>query len=412
MTHIHRRSFLKGCACTALAWGAFPWLDPSKALAEGGTGIRLLILNLNGGWDGLSVLQPLTSEVLTTLTSLRPSLVQPESVLLPTDGRFGLAPQLTTFRDLFSEGSLAGICGVGYRNMSRSHAEAESVWAQGAADRTRPVSSGYLSRLGSSFGWSSLQAVSVSGPDTVLSGESFRGLQTNGLSRFRFLPDRGVTKSENEQRRDQLYLMSQSWPHAGVGAQSEVLGGLDAVNNSVDAIEAAVSGASFSVEYPTTQLGRQFQDADTLFSTSSLGTEVVYIRRTGFDTHSAQQDTLPGLLTELNDALGAFVGNMKSKGLWNRTVVVIVSEFGRTSAENGSLGTDHGGAVPVFLLGGGVRGGQLVGEVTSSELTDNGWLPMRYNIVDIYRQIFAHMNYDPSRIFESTGDAVIPALFG
>ena len=412
MGTLNRRQFLKGCGCSALAWGTFPWLDLKAASAAVGNGTKLLIVNLNGGWDGLSVLQPNSGALFSTLNAYRPTLIQSPSGLYSLGNGFGFAQQLSTFKNLYDEGSLLGICNVGYRNMSRSHDESESVFAQGASDRLHPVSSGFINRLGAQYRWHSLQAVSVSGTERAFTGEQYRAVQVNGLQQYRFKTDRGVSAAENDYRRNELYLVSQAWPtDPHKPTQADVVGGVDLINNTTDSLSDAVTAASYTYPYPNTDLGKKFQDVDVLFSTSSLGTEVGYVRRGGFDSHSNQAAVLPSLLTEFNDALAAFVSNMKAKALWSNLIVLVISEFGRTNRENGSLGTDHGGAVPVFVMGGGVRGGQIIGEVLPTDLTDNGWLPMRFNIVDVYRSVFERMGYDPNTVFQSSGDATVPALF-
>ena len=412
MNRFTRRQFLSRCSVAALAWGAFPWLDLKPAWAASGNGTKLLILNLNGGWDGLTVLQPSEGTLYSTLSGFRPTLIQNPSSLLTLGNGYGFAPQLSTFKSLYDEGSLLGICNVGYRNMSRSHDESESVFAQGSADRLHPISSGFINRLGAQNHWHGLQAISVCGAEKSFSGEAYRPLQVNGLPQFRFKSDHGVRAEENDQRRNELYLLSQTASVDPLKAtQSDVVGSIDLINNSTDIIGDAVAATTYPYQYPDTELGRKLRDIDVLFSNPSLGTEVGYVRRCGFDSHSNQLSTLPSLLVEVNDAIQSFVNNMKAKSIWNRLVVLVISEFGRTNRENGSLGTDHGGAVPVFVLGGGVRGRQLVGEVLPTDLTDNGWLPTRYNIVDVYRSVFSQMGYDPSAIFEPSGDASLPALF-
>jgi uncharacterized protein (DUF1501 family) len=192
--------------------------------------------------------------------------------------------------------------------------------------------------------------------------------------------------------------------------QQEVLDSLDVASNTSEEIQSALKAATFSVPYPNTYMGRSLKDIDVLFSTSSLGTEIGYVRRIGFDTHSAQISTLDPMLTEINTALSVFIQNMKAKGLWNNLTIVLFSEFGRTNRVNGSGGTDHGGALPVMLLGGGVKGG-IHGQITTADLTENGWLPMRYNVVEVYRRIVARMGYDPNRVLEASTGPALDNLF-
>ncbi len=410
MNTLHRREFLKRAICCAAGvgvWGAFPGLGLSSAHALTGNGRKLLVINMNGGWDGLSVCQPSSGSAYSTLRGLRPTLALPSEALLNLDGRFGLHPRLTTLQSLYAAGDMAAIFPVGYHHMSRSHEEAEVAYARGVADRLSANASGFINRLGSSYRWNGLQAVSVAGTDRAFQGGEFRGIQVSGLSDFRFQGANGQSTAENNHRRDTIYGLA-GLPSSG--AAQDVNGSYDALLNSVDAVRDALSAATFATPYPNTLFGRQFRDIDVLFSTPSFGTELGYMRRVGFDTHSEQAPLLDRMLLEFDQALAAFVINMKAKALWPRLVLLIISEFGRTTVENGSGGTDHGGAVPVFAIGGAVNGG-IVGEVTQTDLTAEGWLPMRYHIVDIYRQATAALGYDPDRIFERPAAAALPTIF-
>ena len=94
----------------------------------------------------------------------------------------------------------------------------------------------------------------------------------------------------------------------------------------------------------------------------------------GFDTHSAQQDRQPPLLAQLGEGLTAFVADLNARGNLERVALMVFSEFGRTIGENGSRGTDHGGAAPVFVVGGRVAGG-VYGEHPDLDGADGGDLP-------------------------------------
>jgi uncharacterized protein (DUF1501 family) len=181
--------------------------------------------------------------------------------------------------------------------------------------------------------------------------------------------------------------------------------------DSTDAIRAAVLAHSPTQSYPATQFGRALKDIDVLFSTSELGTQVGYMRVVGFDTHSRQQSTLDRLLLELNAAFSAFVSNMKARGIWDNLIVLVFSEFGRTNRENGSGGTDHGGANSIFLAGGPVSGGQVIGEIAPTDLSNNGWLPYQYNVVEVYRRILARMGLDPDAVFPTSDGPALTGLF-
>ncbi len=411
---MNRRDFLKKaavCGCGVYAWGSMPMFSAKPAYALPGNGTKLLLVNMNGGWDGLSILQPRGGTVYDTLTSFRPTLRTDPSALLPAGSHFGFHPALTQFKQLFDQGELGTIMNVGYEHMSRSHLDAEVAFARGVPSRLTPQASGFINRLGHEYQFSSLQAVSVTGSDPAFAGGQYTGIQVSGLSQFNFLGDNTQSSQENRHRRDSIYAVSQQWElDETKPKQKEVTDAIEIASNTADSVRSALTAATFVQNYPETYLGRSFRDADVLFSSPSLGTDIAYIRRTGLDTHSNQTETLVPILQELNVALGTFIANMIGKGLWERIIVLLFSEFGRTTKENDSRGTDHGGALPVFLTGGRVKG-QLVGSLNSADLTNHGWLPAKSNIVEVYRSVVQQMGYDPNRVFQHVSNPTLPGLF-
>uniref|UniRef100_A0A7S3C1R7 DUF1501 domain-containing protein n=1 Tax=Haptolina ericina TaxID=156174 RepID=A0A7S3C1R7_9EUKA len=121
---------------------------------------------------------------------------------------------------------------------------------------------------------------------------------------------------------------------------------------------------ALSATFPTSQPGREFEYvAKTIAARELLGEErqVFYVQYNGFDTHSSLLDQVATKMASINQALVAFSSEMKALGVWNDTLVVEASDFGRTINTNGA-GTDHAWAGSYFMMGGGLRGGQMVGE--------------------------------------------------
>jgi len=409
---LNRRDFIKKFLVGGFgvaAWGAFPGFFERSAWASAGNGTKVLFCNLNGGLDGLAVLQPSSGALYSSLASLRPTLALNPSGLLSADSKFGFHPNMSVFKDLHDQGKLASVLNLGYLNMTRSHLDAEVAMARGVPDRLSATASGFINRMGSSFGWNSLSAVSVSGADRPFDGGDYRGVQVAGLDNFYFHWDGGASSGENSYRRDMLYSVSQDSDLDSLKKyQKAEVDNLALVIDNADTVKAVRQAASFNQSYPASNMGRQFKDIEILFG-SNLGVEVGYMRPIGFDTHSDQANRLGSLLSEFNAAFSVFVNNMKAKGLWNNLIVVVYSEFGRTNVENFSHGTDHGGANTVFLAGGPVVGG-IYGEILPADLTDEGWLPMKYNVVELYRRILIKMNYDPDAIFSNPGGNSLAGL--
>lgn len=414
MKKLSRRDFLTkamACGCGVAAWGAFPKLGLSTAFAETISPMKLVLVNLNGGLDGLAALQPRSGATLSALQSMRPTLCLDPGLLLPADGSYGFHPSLTTMKSIFDEGKLLSVLNVGYQNMSRSHLDAEVAFAQGSVDRLTPVSGGFVNRIGANFGWTSLRAISVSGVDRAFEGGDYRGVQVDGLENFYYHGDFSQSSAENNYRVDTMFALSQDFtPDPNKGKQTDAKLGLELAVNNSDIVHTSFQNASFIQNYPSTYMGKQFRDVEIVLRDPTIDAQIGYMRPIGFDTHSGQGDKLDSLLGEFNAALSAFIANLKARSMWDKTIILVFSEFGRTNRENDSEGTDHGGANSVFLLGGKVNGGVL-GSVTPSDLNDNSWLPMKYSVVEVYRRILEKMGLDPDAVFDGTDGPSLAGIF-
>ncbi len=414
---LSRRRFLKNLSLLGSAALTYGVLPKSVYAAQSGNGTKVLFLNLNGGLDGLYTLQPSSGQLYSTLASMRSTLTLNPGSLLQAKYGYGFHPNLPLFKSLFDTGELGSVLSVGYNNMSRSHLESEVAMSRGVADRLAVSQSGFLNRLGAYYKWDGLHAMSVSGTDLVFEGGDYRGLQVRSLADFYFKSfgdwHDGDTYSEIKHIVDAAASQAQDAPTFDTRPEfAEFSNNLLSAENYTDVVQQAVDEHSPAVSYPNTYLGKGLKDIDILFSSPTLDTQVGYLKRGGLDTHSNQKDNLEPILSELNAALTSFVTSMKSKGLWEEMIIMIYSEFGRTNRENGSGGTDHGGANPVFLLGGAVNGGDILGDISVSDLSNNGWLPMKYNIVEVYRRVVERMGLDPDAAFGPSGGPSLAGLFG
>ena len=130
----------------------------------------------------------------------------------------------------------------------------------------------------------------------------------------------------------------------------------DHAQRGAEELPKLVAGYKAQATYPTTPLGRSLSLAAQIIG-SKLGTRVLYIQHGSFDTHVTQKQTQDRLLADFANAMSAFYDDLAAHGNDKRVMTMTFSEFGRRVAENASRGTDHGEAAPVFLIGGGVKGG-------------------------------------------------------
>jgi uncharacterized protein (DUF1501 family) len=182
----------------------------------------------------------------------------------------------------------------------------------------------------------------------------------------------------------------------------------DHAQRGAEELPHLIAGYQPAATYPATPIGRSFALAGQIVG-SKLGTRVLFVQLGSFDTHTTQQATQDRLLTEFADALGAFYTDLAAHGDDGRVLTMTFSEFGRRVAENGSRGTDHGSAAPMFLVGGGIKGG-LYGEHPSLDALDNGNLRFTTDFRSVYATVLEKWLRRPASAIVGSGFAQLPLL--
>jgi uncharacterized protein (DUF1501 family) len=165
---------------------------------------------------------------------------------------------------------------------------------------------------------------------------------------------------------------------------------------SSDKILAIARKYKSTVPYPQGQLAASLNIIARMIA-GGLTTRVYYASQGGFDTHAGQLNTHTRLLAEFNDAVGAFVADLKQQGNFERVLVMTFSEFGRRVGENANGGTDHGTAAPIFVLGGAVKAG-LLGKYPSIVDLDRGDLKFNTDFRSVYGTILDKWLKAPSEV--------------
>ena len=394
---ITRRSFVKnGVAAFTFSFAAPAFLS-DLARAQGVSGRSLVVLDLTGGNDSLSMLVPYTDSFYY---SRRPTLAIPAGTLLQvgTDSSgkpLGLHPRLTGLRDIFNQGRLALIQRTGYANSSRSHFQGNDIWA--TANPANSAGSGWLGRYLDTLGTlDPLAAWCAVGeePHSLQSNKSSAATIPSVASYSFSSPNTGTEKdAERAAAANIASHVPVNQPHlAFVSATAQ------AAMSTLDRV-ASVGQYKPSVTYPTNGLGQALQ-AVAGAMVKQIGTQVFWVQTGGYDTHS-NQDTIAAdgayvrLMATLNDSVAAFYNDLQSQGLLNSTLVLQFSEFGRRIGENGSRGTDHGAASVMMVLGGGVHGG-LYGTAASLNNTDKQNPTLENNGGDVahetdFRSVYARV---------------------
>jgi uncharacterized protein (DUF1501 family) len=322
----------------------------------------LVVVQLAGGNDGLNTVVPYADDnYARNRTTLRLRGNQVHKI----DALLGFHPKMSGMARLYQEGLLSVVQGVGYPNPNGSHEVSMRIW-QTAEPEDPECQTGWLGRLADSIG-----------DDRTDMPELFVGqinppLTINGrrviVPRMRSLQDgivRPVASGPNTAHRRLLDQASQvARPSGNDKLLDFVCRGTATAYASSRKIEA-VTGGSSGAEYPSIEFAGMLRAVAQLIR-ADLGVRVFYTELGGeepggFDTHAGQRDNHAALLHQLSESIAAFAADLKRDGLLDRVLLMTFSEFGRTVAENGRRGTDHGSAAPLLLVGGKLRGG-LVGE--------------------------------------------------
>lgn len=339
----------------------------------------LVLINLHGGNDGLNCVVPYGDD---RYYRLRPGLAIDRNEVLSIDAHVGLNPTMRALKSLYDRHMVAIVQGVGYPNPDHSHFRSTEIWQTAAPDRYEHT--GWLGRY---FDDASLPsenlfkgvAISRVLPEALVSSRTDIPA-IPGLRSYSMIAD-GNTASRDafsRQARDRTVPFASPY----LAHVMEIEG--DAQRSSEE-LPKLVSGYVPKAAYPATGIGRSLALAAQIVG-SNLGTKVIYVEHGSFDTHHSQRQTQDRLLMQFSDAIAAFYADLAAHGNDRRVLTLTFSEFGRRIEENGSGGTDHGEASPLFLIGGGVRGG-LYGTMPDLVATNMGNVRFSVDFRSVYATV-------------------------
>ena len=386
-----RRSFLSTSAITLVGAGAVPpWL--LRAAAKGSqskTGRKILVaIFQRGAADGLNVIVPFFEPRYYTA---RPSIAIPQPGRpnggLDLDGRFAMHPVLQPLKGMWDKGQLAIVHAAGSHDPSRSHFDAQDFMECGTPGTKG--SEGWLNRALTPVvaDSSPVRAIS-SGAQLPKTLQGSRGaIAVDSLPRFQ------VNDKATAGLLEHLYLGSQD---AQMKAQGQAT--FDAIK-LIESVRtrpyAPAAGAQYVGEF-----GQRLQQVARLIK-ADVGVEVAFADIGGWDHHSNENGQLTNQLRQFGSSLAAFTQDLGDK--MEDVVLVTMSEFGRTFAENGNAGTDHGHGNVMMVLGGGVRGGKLYGDwpgLEPEQLYEKRDLAVTTDFRDVLGELVSgHLGQNVNQVF-------------
>jgi uncharacterized protein (DUF1501 family) len=367
---MRRRDLLKAAAFAA------PLTVAGRLMAAPQTRSRLLVVFLRGAYDATNVVVPVSSDFYyasrPTIAIARPDAANPNAAA-PLTHDWGLHPALApSILPLWQKGQAAFVPFAGTDDLSRSHFETQDTVEMGQPlGGTRNYGSGFMSRL----------AGQLNAGATPIAFTAQMPLIFRGGAPIPNIAINQVGKPGVDARQARL-IESMYQGGALAPAVTEGFTVRDEVYSSISAEMTAASRGAVSpkgFELSARRIARLMQGQ------FNLG----FVDVGGWDTHVGQGGAtgyLAGRLAELGRGLGGFADEIGPAD-WNNTVVVVISEFGRTFHENGDRGTDHGHGGAFWVLGGAVKGGQIAGrqvELVAANLNQN----RDYPVLTEYRALF------------------------
>jgi uncharacterized protein (DUF1501 family) len=370
-----RRDFLRHSSLLALAPTVPCFLARTAHAARPEQDARVLVvLQLDGGNDGLNTVVPFADE---NYARLRSALRLERKDLVTVSSGVGLHPGLRPLSKLLEQGQLAVVQGVGYPNPDRSHFRSMAIWHTARFDREEHNGLGWIGRAldaarGPRGGEPGAMFVGMESPPVALRG---RRAISSSLAR---LEDFSFEVGNNSQ-------CALSAPNDSDDLASFVGRTTLEAYATAQRIEVVAGSKDSKAQYPSSDLAQRLRLIARLLK-AGFGTRVFYTLQPGYDTHGQQFIPHYGLLDELAKAVAAFFTDLQTARIAQRVALLAFSEFGRTIKENASGGTDHGTAGPVLLVGPGVKGG-LAGKAPSLTSLEAGEPKMTVDFRCVYATV-------------------------
>jgi len=354
---VTRRAFVRNSALAVVGTAVVPSFLTRAAFGAvdaPGRNKRLVVIFQRGAADGLNIVVPHGEP---QYYAMRPSINIPRNSVLDLDGFFGLHPALSPFLPLWQQRHLAIVHATGSPDPTRSHFDAQDFMETGTPG-VKITEDGWLNRslhsLPAAGQASPFRAISL-GPSLprILSGTE-PAVALNNINDFS-VGGRNPKPSLAASAFEAMYDHSSDTVLHGTGEET-----FDAVRMLRSADPGKYTPAA-GADYPKGRFGDSLRQLAQLIK-ANLGVQVAFADIGGWDHHvneGAAEGQLANVLRDFSQSLAAFWIDLGD--LAEDTVVVTMSEFGRTARENGNRGTDHGHANVMFVLGGPVKGGKVYG---------------------------------------------------
>jgi len=335
----------------------------------------LVIVQLSGGNDGLNTIIPYRNDIYY---KSRPYIgIQREDALSLNDDT-GLNPNMKGIKQLYDEGHVSIINGVGYPDPDRSHFRSMDIWQSGSASNEL-ITSGWVGRyLDNACADCNVHNSLAIEVDNTLS-LAMKGDEKNAIA------VRDIGQFYNAAANNYFKKLATHEEEHEAKLASYLYKTLRETASAADYIYDQSKIYNAAQIYPDSAIGKKMKTIGTLI-VSNAETQAYYVSHGSFDTHVNQKGRQDNLFKQLDEALMALVADLKNNGRFDDVLIMTFSEFGRRVAQNASNGTDHGTASSMFFISGGLKKAGLYNKIPSLEdLDEEG--DLKYDID--FKQVYA-----------------------
>ncbi len=392
-----RRDFIKNSALASsliFVPGFVRAMDANLVIPKGYK--RLVIIQLAGGNDGLNTIVPFRNDLYY---KGRPSIAIERSNVLPFSDELGFHKNLAPLKQLFNKGELTIINNVGYPNPNRSHFRSTDIWHTASASN-ETLTNGWVGRYLDTYAEKPYHAIEIGNSlSLMLKGSEKNGVVTTNAAMLHQIAGDPYFSE---------VLRHNSDPHLSEHNMGYLYQTMIDAKQSASYIYEKTRVTSSGYDYGKSQFGKQLKTLAE-FINSDLDTKVYYAALSGFDTHVNQIGQQDKLLKIYADAVGTLVADLKANNTFDDTLILTFSEFGRRVAQNAALGTDHGAANNVFVIGSKLKHPGMFNDAPNlSRLDDNGDLIYEIDFRDIYANIIEEwLGVSSSGILTNPGEPVV-----
>jgi uncharacterized protein (DUF1501 family) len=336
---MERRDFLKQSTLASSLFFVPNFVKAFENVSENiGKHKKLVIIQLSGGNDGLNTIIPYNNDVYYRN---RPKIAIPKNSVIKATDELGFHQNLAPLKNLYDKGYLSIINNVGYPNPNRSHFRSTDIW-QTASNPEEYLTTGWVGRFIEKYGKNAYNAIELD--DTlslIMKGENINGIATKNPQ---------ILFGNTQTPFFKKVLKQQTEEHLSEHNLGYLYKTMIEAKSSAKYIYQTSKTYKSDFDYPNNPFGKQLKTTAE-FINSNLNTKVYYVSMGGFDTHAYQLNRQSKLLKTYSDAVEVFVNDLKKNDAFKDTLILTFSEFGRRVQENAAVGTDHGAANNIFLIG-------------------------------------------------------------